>query len=171
MVGSTSTTRSQLSEKVLSIGGWRTIWHARWTSSGLHLLSSSNSMSRKNGSRGEFLKFKWCVPSFLAAALYPNERADLEDWMSKRREKRNQRYVRALPHCTDEFGVGPDFLDATFSIAETPTIARHTRIFTMGSCFARNIAVFLQANGYNAEAFMQTEDLNSPFSNAQMLSV
>jgi len=125
----------------------------------------------ENGGRGEFLKFKWCMPSFLSATLHTDERADLEAWLSLRRSKRNRRYVGALPHCTDEFGVGTDFLEAAFSIPETAAIARDTRVFTMGSCFARNIAVFLKANGYNAESFVQTEDLNSPQSNAQMLSV
>jgi hypothetical protein len=125
----------------------------------------------ETGSHGEFLKFKWCLPYFLNTALFPDERANLDAWLEQRRNKRNRRFVRALPHCTDEFDVSEAFLDATFSVADTPRIAKDTRVYTMGSCFARNIAVFLQANGYNADTFMQTEDLNSPFSNAQMLSV
>lgn len=124
-----------------------------------------------SGNQGEFLKFKWCLPHFLHEQLAQEERTDLESWLAARRYKRSRRFIRALPHCTDEFAVNDDFLEATFSVAEMPAIGRDTRVYTMGSCFARNIAVFLQANGYNAEAFMQTEDLNSPFSNAQMLAV
>jgi hypothetical protein len=125
----------------------------------------------EQGAHGEFLKFKWCLPYFLRTALFPNERADLESWLAARRKKRNRRFVRALPHCSDEFDVTEPFLDATFPVADEPTISKETRVYTMGSCFARNIAVFLQANGYNANTFLQTEDLNSPFSNAQMLAV
>jgi GSCFA family len=125
----------------------------------------------EHGSRGNFLKFKWCLPSFLADTLLPEERRELEGWLGARREKRNRRYVEAFPDCADEFGVGSDFLNSVFNIPDIDAIAPQTRVFTLGSCFARNIAEFLAARGYNAEAFFQTEDLNSPLSNALMLEM
>jgi hypothetical protein len=135
------------------------------------VIAAFKSHVEKNGGRGEFLKFKWCLPDFIVQDLSPDERSDLESWLSARRGKRNSRFIEAFPDCSDEFGVGADFLDSVFSIDGVDAISPGTRVFTMGSCFARNIAVFLRSRAYTAESFVQSEDLNSPLSNAKMLEV
>lgn len=122
------------------------------------------------GGRGEGLKLRLNLPDFVETRLLPDERAELEAFLSVRRERR-LRLRDAYPDCVDEFGVAPAFLDTVLEVAPQPAIAPETRIFTLGSCFARNIAVYLPSRGYSAEAFVQTEDLNSPFSNARMFRV
>ena len=44
-------------------------------------------------------------------------------------------------------------------------LSKKTRIFTMGSCFARNIAGALRKNGYIAENLEITEELNTTYAN------
>jgi hypothetical protein len=133
-------------------------------------LQSFRDELKTNGSRGEGLKLRMVLPPFLEKWLRPDERAELEPWLAALRARRG-RLRDAFPDCADEFSLAPAFLDSALGVEKLAVIERQTRIFTMGSCFARNIAVFLQGNGFTAEAFMQTEDLNSPFSNARMLSV
>lgn len=136
----------------------------------LAALQSFRDELKTSGSRGEGLKLRMCLPPFLKNRLRAEERTELEPWLAELRARRG-RLRDAFPDCADEFSLAPEFLDSALGVEKRPAIERQTRIFTMGSCFARNIAVYLQANGYTAEAFMQTEDLNSPFSNARMLSI
>lgn len=123
------------------------------------------------GSKGDFLKFKWTLPNYLRQELDAAELARVDQELAQRRSKRNRRYIEVYPHCADEFSLDESFLDATLGTVGAPVIAKSTQVFTIGSCFARNIAVFLQEKGYSAEAFRLAEDINSPLSNAKMLSV
>ncbi len=140
------------------------------TAERLDAIRSFREELKTSGNRGEGLKLRWCLPPFVVRRLSADELAEIEPWLAERRAKRG-RLRDAFPDCADEFSLTPEFLSSALGIEKLPTVGRQTRIFTMGSCFARNIAVFLKANGYAAEAFVQTEDLNSPFSNARMLRV
>ena len=143
---------------------------ARSRPSRLTAVQSFRDELEKKGKRGEGLKLRMCLPPFVERRLTTDERAELAPWLEARRTRR-VRLHDTFPDCADEFSVATEFLDSVLGVEKRPTIDHATRIFTMGSCFARNIAVHLHANGYTAEAFVQTEDLNSPFSNARMLSV
>jgi hypothetical protein len=126
---------------------------------------------KANGAKGDFVKMKWVVPAYLRANLTPAELAQFDAELAQRRARRNPRYREVYPHCADEFVLDPSFLDATLASRAAPAITPATRIITLGSCFARNIAVYLKSNGYRAEVFPLAEDLNSPMSNAKMLAV
>lgn len=121
--------------------------------------------------KGDWLKLKWCFPPRLALGLSPEERLELERLLSSRRGRRNEKYLEVFPHCSDEFSYETDFLDAAFGADRFGLISRSARVFTIGSCFARNIASYLSGLKYDVTAFQQAEDLNSPFSNAKMLAV
>lgn len=124
-----------------------------------------------NSGKGDYQKLKWAPPEFLTGVLSPAELAKIEKPLSALRDKRNKRFLHVYPHCSDEFSVSPQFINGVFDTTRYPLISRESKVFTLGSCFARNIAVFLQAKGFNANAFVQAEDLNSPLSNAKMLEV
>jgi GSCFA family len=122
-------------------------------------------------SKGDWLKLKWCLPRAVAEKLDPADVDLLEKVLDERRSKRNKKFLEVFPHCSDEFSLRADFLGAAFGAVRVPLIDSGTKIITIGSCFARNIAVFLKSNGFQVKAFQQAEDLNSPFSNAKMLSI
>lgn len=119
---------------------------------------------------GDWYKMKWCLPGALAQKLSAEEKQQIEAALAKKRHRRNEKFIEAYPHCTDEFGFGSDFLDSVFGSQTQPLIGKDTKIFTFGSCFAQNIAHYLKGKGYDITPFVQVEDLNSPFSNAIMLT-
>ena len=126
---------------------------------------------QSQGSKGDFIKLAWSLPSFLAERLDDDELSRLADILLSRRSKRNRKLADIYPVCSDEFSLQADFLESAFDFPATPLITKETRVFTIGSCFARNIAVFLKSKGFNADTFRLAEDLNSPLSNAKMISV
>jgi hypothetical protein len=134
-------------------------------------IASALAEIKANGAKGDFVKMKWIVPAYLRTALTDPEMAQLDGELAQRRARRNPRYSEVYPHCADEFVLDPALLDATLASRAAPAITPATRIITLGSCFARNIAVYLKSNGYRADVFPLAEDLNSPMSNAKMLSV
>jgi hypothetical protein len=125
----------------------------------------------KYAMKGDFLKFKWVLPTRLSEVLTPSERALLDGRLGQLRHKAAKKLFDVYPHCSDEFSLDPAFIDAAFDASPMPLFDRGTPIFTMGSCFARNIATYLKRNDFNADTFGQVEDLNSPLSNALMLAV
>lgn len=48
-------------------------------------------------------------------------------------------------------------------------ISRDTRFFTLGSCFAREIATRMIERGYQADFFEVVEHINSSFANRSMV--
>ena len=76
-----------------------------------------------------------------------------------------------FPHVGDEFSVDRTFLESVFEMESGPTLTRGDGFFTIGSCFARNIAQHLAVNGHQAKTFGLAEDLNSPISNAFLLQM
>lgn len=135
------------------------------------LLDSIGSQVAGLKAKGDWLKMKWCLPPALAAKLTEPELAQLDAALANRRERRNDRLLEVFPHCSDEFTIDTAFLDAAFGATRSPRFNRQTAIRTLGSCFAHNIAQYLEAQGYQARSFRQAEDLNSPFSNAKMLAI
>jgi len=123
------------------------------------------------GSKGEFIKLTWSLPNFITERLSDDERELLANILLGRRSKRNRKLADIFPICSDEFSLQADFLDSAFDFPATPMITKEIRVFTIGSCFARNIAVYLKSKGYNADSFRLAEDLNSPLSNAKMIAV
>jgi hypothetical protein len=119
---------------------------------------------------GDYMKMKWCLPDG-GAAIGAEERGLVEETLRQKRRRRNDRLVEVYPHCGDEFSTSTTFLDAAFGSARHQLIGRATKVFTIGSCFANNIARYLQAKGYDVVPYAQAEDLNSPFSNAKMLAI
>lgn len=120
---------------------------------------------------GDWQKMKWCLPAPLAERLNEAERQKIEEALSSKRKRRNDRLLEVFPHCGDEFSTVIPFLDAAFGSKRYGLITPATNLFTLGSCFARNIAVYLEHKGFNIAPYIQAEDLNSPFSNAKLLSV
>lgn len=118
---------------------------------------------------GDLLKLKWCLPPRADVDLSEAEKQQIENALAKKRHRRNDKLVEVYPHCADEFSTRIEFLDAAFGSQRFGLFDKQTKLFTIGSCFARNIANFLDAQGYVVSPFVQAEDLNSPFSNAKML--
>jgi hypothetical protein len=122
------------------------------------------------GKDPDLRKFKFFAPAFLKQKLSPDELAHLEQQTSKRRERASQLKM-VFPHVGDEFSVDRDFLESVFEMHEGPALRHGDGFFTIGSCFARNVAQHLAVNGHRAKTFGLAEDLNSPMSNAFLLQM
>jgi len=119
----------------------------------------------------DFLKFTWTLPNFLKKQLPESSLNRLEVAISERRRKRPRVLVQSVfPHVADEFSLERTFLGEAFDVNKLPAFSSSDAIFTMGSCFARNFATYLSAQGVPAKNFGQAEDLNSPGSNHLLLS-
>jgi len=115
-------------------------------------------------------KFKFYVPQFLRALLSLEEIKNIEGAISAKRRV-SDRLKLVYPHVSDEYALDAEFMASIFDLSNLLTLKKSSRFFTLGSCFARNIASHLLNNGYNASAFTLTEDLNSPISNAFMFDI
>ncbi len=87
---------------------------------------------------------------------------------STRTRRRMARYPRAQREFADverviEEYILPEFRDVA------PRLHVDTPIFTMGSCFAHNIAMALNRLGNPAQFFRYTEDINSTYGNRYLL--
>lgn len=122
------------------------------------------------GKDPDLRKFKFFLPPFLKQQLDKAEIAHFAQETAKRQARASQLKM-VFPHVSDEFSVEPDFLQAVFDLDGGPQLRRGGRFFTIGSCFARNIAEYLKVNGHQAKTFGLAEDLNSPISNAFLLKV
>jgi hypothetical protein len=122
------------------------------------------------GKDPDLRKFKFFAPAFLKQKLSPDELAHLEQQTAKRRERASQLKM-VFPHVGDEFSVDRDFLESVFEMHEGPVLRHGDGFFTIGSCFARNVAQHLAVNGHRAKTFGLAEDLNSPMSNAFLLQM
>jgi hypothetical protein len=122
------------------------------------------------GKDPDLRKFKFFAPAFLKQKLSPDELAHLEQQTAKRRERASQLKM-VFPHVGDEFSVDRDFLESVFEMHEGPALRHGDGFFTIGSCFARNVAQHLAVNGHRAKTFGLAEDLNSPMSNAFLLQM
>jgi hypothetical protein len=112
-------------------------------------------------------KFKFVIPETLKTALTADE---YSRWMEATapRRTRASRLKMVFPHVSDEFSLDQAFLASLFDLDAGPEVAADGVLFTIGSCFARNIAEYLAENGHDAIAFQLAEDLNSPISNAYL---
>jgi len=123
-----------------------------------------------SGANPDLRKFKFTPPAFLQAALRPQEAELFAARIAQRREHA-ARLKMVFPHVSDEFGLDPGFLLSVLDMDGGPSVAAPGRFFTIGSCFARNIAEFLIRNGRSAKTFALAEDLNSPISNAFIFDI
>lgn len=119
----------------------------------------------QGASHPELRKFKFILPGYLRALLTPAEVREMDTALTKLRE-RGAQLKMVFPPASDEFSVSHAFLDSVFDLGEGPILSADAGIYTVGSCFARNIAVYLSANGRPARTYPLSEDLNSPMSNA-----
>ncbi len=122
------------------------------------------------GESPDLRKFKFTLPDALRALLTPEEARDFLGRTGPRRDRARQLKM-VFPHVADEFSLDADFLDAVLDLDHGPCLDASARFFTVGSCFARNIAEFLVRNGREADTFSLAEDLNSPISNAFIFDV
>jgi hypothetical protein len=122
------------------------------------------------GSHDEFRRFKFALPEFLRRVLTPEEAQQFQAATAARRAHAT-RLKMVFPSSSDEFNLDPEFLASVFDLSDGPEVASSKRFFTIGSCFARNIAMYLRANGCDAETFSLAEDLNSPISNAFLFHI
>jgi hypothetical protein len=122
------------------------------------------------GASPDYKKFKFAVPGFLKAALTPAELEQLRGETASQRQRAGEMKL-AFPHVSDEFSLDAEFLASVFDLESGPKLKQKARFFTIGSCFARNIANFMSTNGHDAKAFEMSEDLNSPISNAFLLGL
>src|SRR5690348_3297256 len=84
-------------------------------------------------------KFKFVLPDYLKRLLTVEEVQDLQARLAQRRSRAAQLKL-VYPHAADEFSLDPAFLTAVLDMGHGPTLAAPARFFTIGSCFARNIA-------------------------------
>jgi GSCFA family protein len=122
------------------------------------------------GKDPDLRKFKFSIPGYLRQQLTAAEIAHFSQ-QTLSRQKRAAQLKMVFPHVSDEFSLEPEFLSTLFDLEGGPRIQRGARFFTVGSCFARNIAQYLAVNGQHASTFGLAEDLNSPMSNAFLLSL
>jgi hypothetical protein len=122
------------------------------------------------GKDPDLRKFKFFIPDALKKVLSADEIAQITAQIAERSAHAG-RLKMVFPHVSDEFSLDPAFLASVFDLDGGPQVAAPGRFFTIGSCFARNIAEYLQANGYQAQTFALVEDLNSPISNAFTLDL
>jgi hypothetical protein len=122
------------------------------------------------GADPEVRRMRFFAPEFLRRVLTPDELARLEAETAPRR-KQAARLKMVYPLSADEFSLDPAFMASVFDFEHGPALPADARFFTVGSCFARNIAAFLSASGHAAKTFNLAEDLNSPISNAFMFDV
>lgn len=120
--------------------------------------------------RQEFRRFKFFVPQFLKKFLTPEELAQMDEALAPRRARAG-RMKMVYPYVSDEFSLDQDFLASVLDVDHGPQLPRGGRIYTIGSCFATNIARFLVGAGYDAATFGMAEDLNSPISNAVLFDL
>lgn len=118
-----------------------------------------------SGGDPDLRKFKFTLPDFLRRILTPEETARFATETEAKRKHAAQLKM-VFPHVSDEFSLNPEFLESVLHFGGGPEVPRTGRFFTIGSCFARNIAEFLKNNGVVAETYALAEDLNSPISNA-----
>ncbi|THD62163.1 GSCFA domain-containing protein [Phenylobacterium sp.] len=123
-----------------------------------------------NGAPGDLRKMKFVLPDYLRRLLTAEEAANLEAGIAARHAQA-QRLKMAFPHASDEFSLKSEFLGTVLDLSGGPSLRGGGRFFTIGSCFARNIAKYLTSRGYEAQAFQMAEDLNSPISNAVILDL
>lgn len=122
------------------------------------------------GADPDLRKFKFVLPDFLRRILTPEETTRFRAETATKRAHAAQLKM-VFPHVSDEFSLDPEFLGSVLHFESGPQVARPGRFFTIGSCFARNIAEFLRANGVPADTFALAEDLNSPISNAYIFDL
>src|SRR5215831_3701055 len=70
--------------------------------------------------KGDFLKFKWALPTRLSEVLTPSERALLDGRLSQLRHRTAKKLFDVYPHCSDEFSLDPAFIDAAFDASPVP---------------------------------------------------
>jgi len=125
---------------------------------------------KANAGKGDFLKFKWVMPPFLRTLLSGDEQVMVDRTLAEIRTRQSTKLFGVYPHCADEFSLDAVFIEAAFDATPNVLFDKTTPIFTIGSCFARNISRFLAERRFNVQTFSQVEDLNSPHSNAAMLA-
>jgi hypothetical protein len=130
----------------------------------------AHAIQELNGTDPELRRLKFAIPDFLKRILNAAELAELEATMVPRR-RHAERLKMVYPLSADEFSLDPAFLGSVLDFSQGPQVAPEGRFFTVGSCFARNIALFLAAQGRNAKSYKLAEDLNSPISNAFLFDV
>lgn len=86
--------------------------------------------------------------------------------------KDGRRTIARFPRSTKEFANFEKIVD-DYILCEVrdqpPLLHPSTRTFTMGSCFARNIAWALEGFGLAAEHLLQPEEINNTFANRLLL--
>jgi hypothetical protein len=122
------------------------------------------------GADPDLRRLKFFAPEFLRRILEPQELAELEAAMAPGR-RRASRLKMVYPLSSDEFSLDPAFMASVLDFSGGPRVRPGGRFFTIGSCFAENITLFLAANGIEAKTFALAEDLNSPISNAFLFDV
>lgn len=127
-------------------------------------------LARLEGKEAGFRKFRFFLPDLLKRHLTADEAAQADARLAPRRARAAQLKL-VYPDAADEFSLDQDFLAAVLDVDHGPALEGDVRYFTMGSCFAVNIATYLIAAGHTAAAFPLAEDLNSPLSNAFILNL
>lgn len=121
--------------------------------------------------KGDYLKLRFHLPRFLEEKLTVKELDLVNSSLSKIRGKIRDRLKFVYPACTDEFSLSMPFLTEVFGLAPVGGIDKGKKCFAVGSCFARNIGQYLSNRGFDINVLPQSEDLNSPFSNAALLEL
>ena len=118
----------------------------------------------------DWIKMVWCAPSSLLKTLPPQKALALKGFIDSKHKKIPKKVIENVyPHSSDEFSLDQDFLHFSFCKKSLPTFSKDDTVFTVGSCFARNFATFLETKDINVSHFSQSEDLNSPGSNSSLL--
>jgi len=119
----------------------------------------------------DYLKFAWVLPEKYKSSLGSNLSSKLEILLKeKRRRKPGQIKRHVFPHVSEEFSLDQTFLEEVLDRKRLPEFTDEDRVFSIGSCFARNFANFLVSKNIVAKNYSQAEDINSPGSNSLLLN-
>ena len=94
--------------------------------------------------------------------------AKLENSGEKKRANRLARYPRSVKEFSDLRRLITDYILTEFPDPQA-IVSTQSNVFTLGSCFAQNIATALKKQGVKAECQGYSEDINSTYANRYFL--
>ncbi|PLZ01926.1 hypothetical protein CY652_12875 [Burkholderia sp. WAC0059] len=110
-----------------------------------------------------------------AQSLNPNvtdkSEAEFSRELRRSSSRRSPKTRAKYPTTTEMSGDLKSVVESTLvrGIAKQNFITRNTRFFTLGSCFAREVAARLRERGYQADYFQVAEHINSTFANRSLM--
>lgn len=105
------------------------------------------------------------LPERIWSLLKDSERRDIEEFRVRLKKISDRASIEKFPNLYFEFEDIFEFCTQYFEPKCPPFIGRNTKIVTIGSCFANNIANHLQKHGFEAKTTGLAELANNSYTN------